>query len=74
MNKFLILITTLIIAIIILSFSFTVLYIGKNLFGSDATILWASGILAYISMSMIIQIIVILWYSQKNEKKVVVDE
>lgn len=66
-------INQLVISIIMLGFSFTVLYIGKSLFGPDATLLWASGMLSYFGMCGVIDFMFYLW-RLKKEKKVVVNE
>ncbi len=48
-------------AILMLWFSFSVLIVGKILYGSDATLLWASGILLYMGFRGLMNVIVKIW-------------
>lgn len=58
---------TLTMSIFMLWFSFSVLFAGRELFGSEVNIIWASGILTYLGLKGLAESIWIIFV--KREKK-----
>lgn len=51
----------LVLAMILLFFGLTLLTIGKNIYGPDASLLWVSGILTYMGIRGLGVFILYLW-------------
>jgi len=56
---------------LLFGFGILCLLVGKNIYGIDASILWASGILTYIGIQGFVFIIKFIWDETKNAKRTI---
>jgi len=52
-------------AIFMLWFSFAILIVGRQLYGSDASLIWASGLLSLIGIRGLSNFILFIWNNRK---------
>ena len=69
MNKDLEMTLALFVSIVILGFGMSFLIVGRELYGSDASILWVSGMLSWMAIVGICNFIIYLTNRNNKEKR-----
>ena len=67
MNKNIEWVFVLCLSMVLLFFGMLLLIIGRNIYGADASLLWASGILTYMGIRGLAGFILYLWKLKDNE-------
>lgn len=56
---------TFILAMFLFSFGMIFLYAGRHIYGSDAGVLWASGIITYLGLKGFAEVFLYFWGKKK---------